>query len=76
VTGRAGGSQGFGPLAAIRRQYPDWRPWRSDAGRFWATRAGTLPRRIPPGYAMTLDGDTPAQLAEAIRAQEAKVPGG
>jgi hypothetical protein len=68
--------QGPGSLAAIRRQFPDWRPWRSDAGRFWATRTRTLPRRIPPGYAMTLDGDTPGQLAEAIRAQEAKVPDG
>lgn len=65
-----GGTQGHGPLAAIRRQFPGWRPWRSDAGRFWATRAGSLPRHPPAGYAMTVDGDTAAQLAEAIEAQE------
>jgi hypothetical protein len=64
---------GTGPLAAIRRQFPGWNPWRSDAGRFWATRKGRYPARPPGGYAMTLDGDTPDQLREAIAEQEKHV---
>ena len=66
VSGGQAAGQDYGPLAAIRRQFPDWRPWRSDAGRCWATRVG----RLPAGCAKTVDGDTPAQLREAIAAQE------
>jgi hypothetical protein len=68
---------GHGPLAAIRRQFPGWRPWRSDAGRYWATRTGRPPAgTVLGGYAMTVDGDTAAELREAIEAQEDRaVPG-
>ena len=65
-----------GPLTAIRRQFPGWQPWRSDAGRFWAARMGTLPRRPPARFAMTVDGDTPDQLREAIAEQERLVDSG
>lgn len=59
-----------GPLAAIKRQFPRWRAYRSDEGRFWATRTGTPPVRLPFGWAMTVDGDTPRDLREAIAEQE------
>lgn len=66
-----------GQLAAIRRDFPAWHAWRSSAGRFWASR--TAHRRKPPGlpldesvtWAMTVDGDTAAQLRDALNAQEA-----
>lgn len=72
----AGGGQNFGPLAAIRLQFPNWRLWRSDVGRCWATRVGRPPESPPYGFAMTVDGDTPAQLREAIEAQEERAGSG
>ena len=64
-----------GPLAAIRQQFPAWRLWRSDAGRFWATRVGKPPR--PPGWwAKTVDGDTPSELRENIAEQERRIDSG
>lgn len=65
-------ARGYGPLAAIERDFPGWHPWRSSAGRFWATR--TARRRRPRGagaeWAMTVDGDTADQLRQALAAQE------
>ena len=64
------------PLAAIRRDYPGWHPWRSSAGRFWATRISR--RRRPPdapaAWAMTIDADTPGELRDALAAQEQMAP--
>lgn len=72
VNGRASG----GSLAGISEQFPGWHAWQSDAGRFWAARTGTLPRHPPGGFAMTVDGDTPDQLRQAIAEQEERaVPG-
>jgi hypothetical protein len=69
-------ASGFGPLAAIRREFPGWHPWRSSAGRFWATRI--MHRRRPADadhtWAMTVDGDTAAKLREAIAEQEEHAP--
>ena len=28
--------------AALEADFPDWKVWRSDAGRWYATRAGSL----------------------------------
>jgi hypothetical protein len=71
-------SSGFGPLAAIRRDFPGWHAFRSNAGRWWATRV--THRKPPPhagaAWAMTVDGDTAAQLREAIKAQESGAPPG
>lgn len=72
----AGATEGYGPLAAIRLQFPGWRPWRSDAGRCWATRIGKPPENPPYGWAATVDGDTPAQLRKAIEAQEERAGSG
>ena len=61
-------------LAAIRRDFPGWNPWRSSTGRYWASRI--LHRRRPVDadvtWAMTVDADTPDQLREALDAQEAR----
>ncbi|PZG31463.1 hypothetical protein C1I98_30120 [Spongiactinospora gelatinilytica] len=54
-------------LAEIAREYPDWTIWRSDAGRWWATRHQplSLPER-EAGLAMTIDADTPEELREQL----------
>jgi hypothetical protein len=73
---------GFGPLAALRRDFPGWHPWRSSAGRYWATRMrhrekpSELPLDESVTWAMTVDGDDAAQLRKAIEAQEAGSPPG
>jgi hypothetical protein len=75
----SGAASEHGPLAAIRRQFPGWAPWRSSAGRFWATRTGPNRRRpdhAPPEWALTVDGDDAAQLRQALQAQEAGAPPG
>ena len=66
------GPEDTGQLAAIRRRFPRWRAWRSDAGRLWATRTDRpgRPSGAPAEWAMTVDGDTPGQLREAIAEQE------
>jgi hypothetical protein len=75
-------ANGFGPLAALRRDYPGWHPWRSSAGRYWASRvtAREKPDELPIDeavtWAMTVDGDDAAQLRKAIEAQEAGSPPG
>jgi hypothetical protein len=45
--------------AEIRRDYPGWNPWQSDAGRWWAARTGR-----------TVDGDTPDELRAVLAEQE------
>ena len=61
-----------GPLAAIQRRFPRWHAWRSSAGRFWAVRTDRRgrPSGAPAEWAMTVDGDTPGDLREAIAQQE------
>ena len=58
-------------LAGIARDYPAWHVWRSQAGRWWATRLGHI--RPSAGrdadYAMTLDADTADGLRAALAAQ-------
>jgi hypothetical protein len=74
------GDGGHGPLAALRREFPGWHPWRSSTGRYWASRIAA--REKPPEltfdasvtWAMTVDGDDPEQLRDAIAAQEASAP--
>ncbi len=59
-------------LAGIARDYPAWHVWRSQAGRWWATRLGHV---RPPGnrggaYILTLDADTAEQLRAALAVQD------
>jgi hypothetical protein len=59
-------------LASIQHDFPRWHPWRSDGGRWWATRTGavTPPGRPPDWWAMTVDGETAERLRDALHQQE------
>jgi hypothetical protein len=47
-----------------------WRLWASDAGKQYATRAGTLTdQQISDGYEMTIAADTPEELSHLLRQQ-------
>jgi hypothetical protein len=54
-------------VAEMEEQFPGWHVWRSSAGRWWATRTGTVLDRddIGAGRVMTMDADDP----QALRAQ-------
>jgi len=63
---------GAADLAGIARDYPAWHVWRSQAGRWWATRLGHIRPPVgagDPGYALTLDADTAGELRAALAAQ-------
>ncbi|WP_067481461.1 hypothetical protein [Actinomadura hibisca] len=48
---------------AIEREFPGWLVWRSDAGRWYATRSGDLTdAQLQAGYAMTVAADDSAGL--------------
>ena len=64
---------GAGELAGIAQDYPAWHVWRSQAGRWWATRLGHIrpaAGHADGGYAMTLDADTAGELRAALAAQD------
>lgn len=73
MTGQGGAARviRLGALTVIRAQHADWQPFRSDEGRWWASR----PSRKRGGLARTVDGDTPDDLLAAIRAQDARDAG-
>ncbi|WP_283139812.1 hypothetical protein [Rhizohabitans arisaemae] len=57
-------------LTEIAHDYPDWTIWRSDAGRWWATRHRPLtPAEREAGCAMTIDADDSDGLAERLAVQ-------
>ncbi len=57
-------------LEDIARVHTGWIIWRSDVGRWWATRRGPVDLdAIRMGCAMTLDADDPEALAAALAAQ-------
>lgn len=48
-----------------------WHVWRSDVGRWWATRARPFdPADEYEGAHRTVDGDSPLELARVIAEQE------
>ncbi|MEU6035794.1 hypothetical protein ABZ801_10325 [Actinomadura sp. NPDC047616] len=56
--------------AAIEAEFPGWLVWRSDAGRWYATRSGDLTdAQLQAGYAMTVAADDSAGLRELLRDQ-------
>ncbi|MEO3813354.1 hypothetical protein ABGB17_30520 [Sphaerisporangium sp. B11E5] len=58
-------------LAEIAREFPDWTIWRSDAGRWWATRHHPLSdAERKAGCAMTIDADDPAGLRLGLLEQQ------
>ncbi|WP_248959771.1 hypothetical protein [Sphaerisporangium perillae] len=61
-------------LAEIAREFPDWTIWRSDAGRWWATRHHLLTERErDAGCAMTIDADDPEGLRERLLEQQERI---
>jgi hypothetical protein len=59
-------------LNEAQARYPHWGVWVSNADRYWATRRGNirLTNRVHPGWAMTVDADSLAELETRIKAQE------
>ena len=63
--------------AAIESEFPGWLVWRSDAGRWYATRTGDLTdAQLQAGFAMTVAADDSAGLRELLRDQQSKEASG
>ncbi|GAA2573105.1 hypothetical protein SMC26_27870 [Actinomadura fulvescens] len=59
--------------AAIESEFPGWLVWRSDAGRWYATRSGDLTdAQLQAGYAMTVAADDSGELRELLVEQARK----
>jgi hypothetical protein len=53
--------------AAIEDDFPEWTVWRSDAGRWYATRAGRLTdQQLLSGLAMTVAADNADSLRSVL----------
>ena len=64
-------------IAEIRAAFPGWNVWRSDEGRWWATRRCPLrPSRWPDGYALTVTADDAGALRAAISSQPGEAGSG
>jgi hypothetical protein len=62
--------------ATIEADFPDWKVWRSDAGRWYATRAGRLSdEQLLSGLAMTVAADAPENLRDLLGEQVQVHPG-
>jgi len=64
-------------LAEARARHPHWGVWISSAGRYWATRRDNvqLTENVHPGWAMTVDANSLAELEIRIKEQEEYGPG-
>jgi len=58
-------------VALLEAEYPGWHIWHSNAGRWWATRTGSVLRRddLGTGRVMTIDADDEAALRAQLIAQ-------
>ena len=58
-------------VSQIQGEFPGWHIWRSNAGRWWATRTGSVLRReeLGTGRVMTIDADDEKDLREQLVAQ-------
>ena len=58
-------------IAQLEAEFPGWHIWRSSAGRWWATRTGTVLRRegLGTGRVMTVDADDAAALSDQLTVQ-------
>jgi hypothetical protein len=58
-------------LTRVSSSYPEWHIWRSQAGRWWATRIGreAWDSHKDPDFAMTVDGDTLEDLGVELASQ-------
>jgi hypothetical protein len=60
-------------IAQLETEFPGWHIWRSSAGRWWATRTGTVLHRedLGTGRVMTADADDADALRDQLRSQNA-----
>ena len=58
-------------IAQLEAEFPGWHIWRSNAGRWWATRTGSVVRRdeLGTGRVMTLDADDATDLRQQLAGQ-------
>jgi hypothetical protein len=58
-------------ISQIEADFPGWHIWRSNAGRWWATRTGSVLRRedLGTGRVMTVDADDETDLREQLVTQ-------
>jgi hypothetical protein len=58
-------------VAQLEAEFPGWHIWRSSAGRWWATRTGTVLRREDLGATrvMTVDADDVIALRDQLSVQ-------
>jgi hypothetical protein len=58
-------------IARLETEFPGWHIWRSNAGRWWATRTGFVLRRenLGTGRVMTLDADEERGLRDQLATQ-------
>lgn len=58
-------------IAELEAEFPGWHIWRSNAGRWWATRTGAVLRRadLGSGRVMTVDADDDGALREQLANQ-------
>jgi len=58
-------------IAQLETEFPGWHIWRSSAGRWWATRTGSVLRRedLGTGRVMTLDADDERGLCDQLATQ-------
>jgi hypothetical protein len=60
-----------GRVEQLEAEFSGWHIWRSNAGRWWATRTGSVLRRedLGTGRVMTLDADDERGLSDQLAAQ-------
>ncbi|HET9080428.1 MAG TPA: hypothetical protein VFO01_07910 [Trebonia sp.] len=53
-------------IAELEAGFPGWHTWRGNAGRWWATRTGSVSRREEPGAGrvLTIDADGESGLRD------------
>lgn len=58
-------------IGVLEAEFPGWHVWRSSAGRWWATRTGSVLHRedLGTGRVMTVDADDEAELKEQLATQ-------
>jgi hypothetical protein len=58
-------------VAQLEAEFPGWHIWRSNVGRWWATRTGTVLRRegLGTGRVMTVDADDEGALGDQLTVQ-------
>jgi hypothetical protein len=58
-------------IAQLEAAFPGWHIWHSNAGRWWATRTGSVLRRedLGTGRVMTLDADDERSLLDQLTTQ-------